>query len=135
MIKSRSFNIIKTTRKSLMKLLLSSKEILNKKFKANQKGYDPDDVDAFLDKVLEDYKQIGKEISSYEVKITDLKRENESLKTKLREKEAAISMQKSKNAALNTPHQKSLDNIELLQKCSAYEKKLYSLGIDPSKIK
>ena len=118
-----------------MKLLLSSKEILNKKFKANQKGYDPDDVDAFLDKVLEDYKQIGKEVSAYEEKITELKRENESLKTKLRDKEAAISMQKSKNAALTTPHQKSLDNIELLQRCSAYEKKLYSLGIDPSKIK
>ena len=32
---------------------------------------------------------------------------------------AGISMQKSKNAALTTPHQKSLDNIELLQRCSA----------------
>ncbi|MBP5694940.1 MAG: DivIVA domain-containing protein [Bacilli bacterium] len=118
-----------------MKLILSSKEILNKKFKANQKGYDPDDVDAFLDKVLEDYKQVEKENSSYEAKITELKRENESLKTKLREKDSVISMQKSKNVALSTPHQKSLDNIELLQRCSAYEKKLYSLGIDPSKIK
>lgn len=118
-----------------MKLLLSSKEILNKKFKANQKGYDPDDVDAFLDKILEDYKLVEKENSNYEAKVTELKREIESLKTKLREKDSVISMQKSKNVALSTPHQKSLDNIELLQKCSAYEKKLYSMGVDPSKIK
>lgn len=118
-----------------MKLNLDWKDILNKKFKQNQKGYDPDEVDAFLDKILEDYKSIDKEIDALNGKIISLKRDNETLKASLREKDTVISIQKSKNIALSTSHQSSLDNLELLQRCSAYEKKLYQMGIDPSKIK
>ena len=41
-----------------MKLQLTSKEILNKEFKKSVKGYDASEVDAFLDKVLSDYRMI-----------------------------------------------------------------------------
>ena len=44
-------------------------------------------------------------------------------------------IQKSKNIALMSSHQSSLDNLELLQKCGAYERKLYELGVDPNKVK
>ncbi len=118
-----------------MKLVLNCKDILNKKFKSNVKGYDPVEVDSFLDKVLLDYKTIDKEVDLLNSQIISLKRDNETLKAALRDKDAAISIEKSKNIALSGSHQSSLDNLELLQRCSAYEKKLYQLGIDPSKVK
>ena len=121
-----------------MKLRLTSKDILNKKFKSSPNGYNPEDVDTFLDKILEDYRDIDKEIDNLNAQLVSLKRDNEALKSGLREKEQVISIQKSKNIALRNNqnnHESSLDNLELLQKCGAYERKLYELGVDPSKIK
>ncbi len=118
-----------------MKLRLTSKDILNKKFKSSPNGYNPEDVDTFLDKILEDYRDIDKEIDNLNAQLVSLKRDNEALKSGLREKEQVISIQKSKNIALRSNHESSLDNLELLQKCGAYERKLYELGVDPSKIK
>ncbi len=118
-----------------MKLQLSQKDILNKKFKKNTLGYDADEVDSFLDKILEDYESIYSEIDTLNAEIISLKRDKETLKANLRDKDQAISIQKSKNFAINTSQDSSLDNLELLQKCSAYEKKLYQLGVDPNKVK
>ncbi len=118
-----------------MKLRLNSREILNKKFKQAPNGYNPDEVDAFLDKILDDYRSIDEEIESLNTEIISLRRDNETLKANLRDKDQIISIQKSKNIALMSQHQSSLDNLELLQKCSAYERKLYELGVDPNKVK
>ena len=118
-----------------MKLIVSFKEILNKKFKTTPNGYDPDEVDAFLDKILDDYRNIDKIIASFDEEIIRLKRDNESLKATIRDKEQVMSIQKGKNFALTNCHEGNLDNLELLQRCSKYEKKLYELGVDPNKIK
>ena len=118
-----------------MKVKLTCSDILNKKFTQNTKGYDPNEVDAFLDKVIDDYRNIDAEINELNGQIIALKRDNESLKVTLREKDTAISIQKSKNIALSSRTGSTLDNLELLQKCSAYEKKLYQMGVDPSKVK
>ena len=118
-----------------MKLIVSFKEILNKIFKLTPNWYDPDEVDAFLDKILDDYRNIDKIIASFDEEIIRLKRDNESLKATIRDKEQVISIQKSKNFALTNSHEGNLDNLELLQRCSKYEKKLYELGVDPNKIK
>ena len=118
-----------------MKLDLNAHEILNKKFKQTPNGYDPDEVDNFLDRILADYKKVENEISLSESEVTTLKRENETLKSNLRAKDAELSVAKSKNSAMSGNKNQPLDNLVLLQRCSAYEKKLFELGIDPSKIK
>ena len=118
-----------------MKLQLNAKDILNKQFEKDVKGYNPDEVDSFLDKVLTDYRMVEGVMESLKEQIVTLKRENESLRIKIREKDDEISMQKSKNILKNEFKNDSLDNLELLQRCSRYEKKLYQLGVDPSKIK
>ena len=41
-----------------MKLQLNAKDILNKQFEKDVKGYNPDEVDSFLDKVLTDYRMV-----------------------------------------------------------------------------
>ncbi len=121
-----------------MKLKLTQKDILNKRFKANVKGYDADEVDKFLDLVLADYRFIETNVTSYENEFNSIKRENESLKSNVRELEQEISILKSKIAVLETNKTKThedLDPLELLQKCSKYEVKLAELGVDPNKIK
>lgn len=118
-----------------MKQELTQKEILNKKFKQSPNGYNPEEVDLFLDKILEDYRAFEEIKKDFELKIVNLKRENEVLKANIREKESEISIQKGKNIAASTTKGTSLDNLVLLQRCGAYEKKLYELGIDPNKVK
>ncbi len=116
-----------------MKLQLTSKEILNKEFKKSVKGYDASEVDAFLDKVLSDYRMIDGVMKALESQVDQLKRDNQILRVQLSKKEAELST--SHNQFLQNPDIVQLDNLDLLKKISKYEKKLYQMGVDPSKIK
>jgi DivIVA domain-containing protein len=116
-----------------MKLLLTSKDILNKEFSKNVKGYDPLEVDTFLDQVLKDYKVIDNVVINLNDKINDLKKENQELTNEL-ESLKAQNVKKSKQTFVVNDYSR-LDNLDLLKKISAYENKLYELGVDPSKIK
>lgn len=116
-----------------MKLLLTSKDILNKEFSKNVKGYDPLEVDTFLDQVLKDYKVIDNVVINLNDKINDLKKENQELTNEL-ESLKAQNVKKSKQTFVVNDYSR-LDNLELLKKISAYENKLYELGVDPSKMK
>lgn len=59
-----------------MKLKLTSKDILEKEFKKSVKGYHIDQVDQFLDIIMEDYDQ-------FETVIRELQEENQRLKDEL----------------------------------------------------
>ncbi|MCP8616657.1 cell division regulator GpsB [Salirhabdus salicampi] len=52
---------------------LSAKEILEKEFKTSIRGYNQDEVDEFLDVVIQDYE-------AYQQEIDRLRKENEQLK-------------------------------------------------------
>ncbi|WP_105956016.1 cell division regulator GpsB [Apilactobacillus quenuiae] len=53
------------------------KDILQKEFKQKMRGYDPNDVDTFLDSVIKDYQ-------SFDKNFNDLKEENEKLKAEIK---------------------------------------------------
>ncbi len=121
-----------------MKFNLTKEKILNKQFIPSYKGYDPEDVDEFLDLVLKDYSLIEESFKKNDETIVNLKKENELLKTSLRDLKreqelAGLKTTSSKNKP--TYANSSLDNLDLLKRCAMYEKKLYSLGVDPSKLK
>ncbi len=121
-----------------MKTNLTEEKILNKKFKKDVKGYDALEVDKYLDLIMLDYKEFLNEISKLKDEIFVLRRENESLKADIRDKETVISIERSKQAVLEKNKNYSseqLDPIDLLQRCGKYEVKLHELGVDPSKIK
>ncbi len=63
-----------------MKFKLSHYDILNKKFKSTANGYDPEEVDSFLDLALSDYKLMAADIQKYEEQINYLKEQNAALK-------------------------------------------------------
>ena len=116
-----------------MKLQLTAKEILRKTFTKDVKGYDSAEVDAFLDKVLNDYRLIDSVMAANNTQIERLTKENQILKIQLSKKDAELS--DNHNIFLANPDTAKLDNLDLLKKISKYEKKLYQMGVDPSKIK
>lgn len=125
-----------------MKFNLTKEDVLNKQFVPSYKGYDPNDVDNFLDLVLKDYSIIEDNFKKSDETILTLKKENEELKQSLKELKRNQEFtnlklnQNGKNNLKDLDYKpSSLDNLELLKKCAMYEKKLYSLGVDPSKLK
>lgn len=74
---------------------ISPLDILQQKFKAKLKGYDSEEVDAFLNLVAEDYKKANEEISNLTEKIDGQKKEIEELLAREKVlKEAIISTKK-----------------------------------------
>lgn len=59
-----------------MDIKLTSKDILEKEFKKSVKGYNIDQVDQYLDQIMEDY-------DNFEKVINELRIENERLKDEL----------------------------------------------------
>jgi len=119
-----------------MKLKLNEDAILNKKFESSEKGYDPLDVDKFLDLVLDDYRILDSLIEEKNKEIKDLEGKIEVLNKSLqdlKENQELVNLSFVKKDTLND--YRLLDNLDLLKRCAKYEKKLYSLGVDPSKIK
>ncbi|MDY2727534.1 MAG: DivIVA domain-containing protein [Candidatus Onthovivens sp.] len=116
-----------------MKLQLTSKEILNKEFAISNKGYDANEVDAFLDKILNDYRMIDSVVKALESQNEHLRKENDKLRIKLEQRETTRKDNTQVITISSTVNQ--LDNLDLLKTISKYEKKLYQMGVDPSKIK
>lgn len=74
---------------------ISPLDILQQKFKTKIKGYDPEEVEAFLNLVAEDYKKANEEISRLTEKIEEQKKEVEELLAREKVlKEAIISTKK-----------------------------------------
>lgn len=80
------------------RIVLSSKDILDKEFKIDTRGYRPQEVDKFLDLVIQDYEQffqLLRENESDKKSLIDenfkLKQEIRSLKTKLEVLEESFS--------------------------------------------
>ena len=118
-----------------IKLFLSSEEILNHVFAAVPKGYDPLDVDEYLDKILSDYRTVEKNLlirseekEALESKIKILTNENKRLEienARLRNRLSDIKPTDSVNS----------DNINYIRRINQLENYLYNNGIDPTSIK
>ncbi|MGM8213936.1 cell division regulator GpsB [Bacillaceae bacterium W0354] len=56
-----------------MKINLTVQEILDKEFKTTIRGYNQDEVDDFLDVIIQDYEEFNKEINQLKDEIKRLK--------------------------------------------------------------
>jgi len=99
---------------------LASKDILEKDFKIDTRGYRPQEVDRFLDIVIKDYDEMATIITELEAdkkellaEIVDLKKEVRNLRTKLE----VISENEASGA--------SGVNADLLRRLSNLEKVIY----------
>ena len=100
------------------RLLLTPKDILEKEFKIDTRGYRPQEVDKFLDEVISDYDEMISMIKELEREKKDLIDENIRLKQEVRN--ARTKLDVLRNA---TPTEVS--NADLLRRLSNLEKIIY----------
>jgi len=132
-----------------LKLDLSAKKIFDQKFTKDVKGYNPGEVDAFLDRTIQDYlafSQYQKQSSAYaedlEGKLAALQEEKQSL---LEDRDNAVNAKKKleiENASLKNklggikPSDKpTAENIQYISRINQLEDFLYGIGYDPRTLK
>ena len=113
------------------KIILDSEKVLKKKFNAKSGGYDALEVDSFLDTVREDYTYFV----TLEKEASQLSRKNEQLTAKNVNLEALNLQLTRKVNELERLIEKGGTTIDNLRKIDRYERQLWALGLDPSKVK
>ncbi|MGX6977841.1 cell division regulator GpsB [Vagococcus elongatus] len=95
----------------------TAREILQKEFKTKMRGYDPVEVDEFLDDVIKDYEQFNREV-------LDLKEENQRLISKV--DQLTKSTETLSRIRQETPKQASpATNFDILKRLSNLEKEVF----------
>ncbi len=102
------------------KIILTKKEILEKEFKIDTRGFRPQEVDAFLDLVMQDYGTFNSIIEELESEIKDLIEEDLSLKKEIRALNLKIEALKEAGSNGSEVH-----NADLLRRLSNLEKIIY----------
>jgi len=100
------------------------KEILQKQFRQKMRGYDPDDVDSFLDNVIKDYDTFVKENQR-------LQEENERLLAKVDEltKQVQVGGSQPQTTTAN-PTTSSVTNMDILKRLSNLERHVFGSQLD-----
>ena len=100
------------------KIFLTTKDILEKEFKLDARGYRPQEVDKFLDLVIKDYTEYQSIIKKLAIEIKNLESENQSLQGEVRDLKSKLDI-----AASNS--NKGVTNLDILKRISELEKIVY----------
>ena len=114
---------------------LSEEAILSKVFVANVKGYDPDEVDAFLDLIIADYRQFNRAYAENKEYIVQLETQNRRIREDLQKSEQERARLKTRFEGLKDTDQPNTGNIDLLTRIGKLEAEVYRLGGNPRDIK
>ncbi|AOG60218.1 hypothetical protein SHELI_v1c02630 [Spiroplasma helicoides] len=99
---------------------LTNNDILNKDFDIEYKGYKVEEVDAFLDVILEDYKVFEEMKKNFEEEKAALLKRNEVLEEELAKTRGVLKLTKEQQEALS---REGLSSAQILQRISNLEKK------------
>lgn len=105
----------------MAKLVYSARDILQKEFKTKVRGYDPIEVDEFLDNVIKDYEAYNQELLA-------LKEENHRLVNKvdqLTQNQATLSRMKQ-----DAPKTTAVTNFDILKRLSNLEKHVFGSKLE-----
>ena len=100
------------------RITLTTKDILEKEFKLDARGYRPQEVDKFLDLVIKDYTEYQNIIKKLAVEIKNLESENQSLQAEVRDLKSKLDI-----AASNSS--KGVTNLDIIKRISELEKIVY----------
>lgn len=98
------------------KRFLTAKEILEKDFKIDARGYRPQEVDQFLDMIIKDYVDFETTTKRLVNEIKTLENENAKLQAEVRNLKASLDIAGSN---------KGVTNVDLLKRISDLEKVVY----------
>ncbi|HPF83225.1 MAG TPA: cell division regulator GpsB [Bacilli bacterium] len=105
------------------KILLSSKDILEKEFKFDAKGYRPQEVDKYLDIIIRDYDEYNKILKETEQEKKELIEDNIKLKQEVRRLRTQI--EALKETAYVNGGSNPTTNADILRRISNLEKVIY----------
>ena len=100
------------------RIMLTTKDLLEKEFKVDTRGYRPQEVDKFLDIVIRDYEEFFNIIKELENEKKDLVDDNIKLKQDIR-------MLKTKIDAIKDGNTSEIRNADILRRLSSLEKLVY----------
>lgn len=100
------------------RVALTTKDILEKEFKIDTRGYRPQEVDKFLDMIIRDYEEFSKIIGEEEQDKKDLVEENIKLKQEIRSLKTKLEILKD-SASTET------SSADVLRRLSNLEKIIY----------
>lgn|SRR5574344_893565 len=103
------------------RILLSSKDILEKEFKFDAKGYRPQEVDKYLDVIIRDYEEYNKILKESEQEKKELLEDNIKLKQEVRRLRTQLEVLKDTATSGNGP----TNNADILRRISNLEKIIY----------
>lgn len=128
---------------NLNDIKLSAQDILKKQFRSKVKGYDPDEVDAYLDQVISDYETFQQLIEDLFGQIGTLQRQLMDEKQKEKKTVAAERKDEEKLKTYTPSHRRSAavsnfaqedegqgeisTNMAIIQRISTLERKVYNL--------
>ena len=101
------------------RIVLSSRDILEKEFKIDTRGYRPQEVDRFLDMIIKDYEEMHSIIHDLEKENKHLTEDNISLKQEIRKLKSKIEVLADNEGSSSTP------NADVLRRISKLEKIIY----------
>ena len=101
------------------KLNLTPEEILNKEFETDFKGYNADQVDLFLDEVLEDYQKMEDNVQQLLDTVAALQEQIKELKAKNIELEG-------RKMAFDLSNTTSYSSVDVLKRISRLEEIVYN---------
>ena len=101
------------------RLFLTVQDILDEDFKLDTRGYRPQEVDRFLDKIIHDYEEYQAYIKELEVEKKELVDDNIRLKQEIRNLRTKLDVLKDNEGSEGT------NNADLLRRLSNLEKIIY----------
>ncbi len=100
---------------------LSPKDILDKEFKFDAKGYRPKEVDEYLDVIISDYNEFIRLIKKLEAANKELEKENADLRNENRKMKMILDTQED----TNNNGKFTSNNVDMLRRLSNLEKIVY----------
>ena len=100
------------------RIVLTSRDILEKEFKIDTRGYRPQEVDRFLDMIIKDYEEMNAIIRELEREKKQLVEDNISLKQDVRNLKTKIEVLAESDGGSTT-------NADMLRRISKLEKIIY----------
>ena len=100
------------------RIVLTSRDILEKEFKIDTRGYRPQEVDRFLDMIIKDYEEMNSIIHDLEKEKKKLIEDNISLKQDIRNLKTKIDVLADSDSG-------NVTNADMLRRISKLEKIIY----------
>ncbi|RSL33293.1 cell division regulator GpsB [Salibacterium salarium] len=103
----------------MQQIQLTGKEILDKDFKSSMKGYNKDEVDQFLDMIIQDYEAYEERVSELESQLEQTKKQKTS------DRETRYNREQNATTEEHTMPNTGGTNYDILKRLSNLEKEVF----------